>query len=182
MAKRVGGPLFGPPIPDAPGPSRPLMRYMEIVRPLHERPVEVTLVSLRWRAMNVHWVPALKRTLPCPGAGCEHCQEIGVAWYAWCVAVCHRSTRLIIVEATERAWEWGPNDVCDLDSVVRGKGVRLRRKTRSPTGPVLIDSIEPKWGESQIPPPMDPKPLLLRLWGYTEANPMTSNPSVNPQG
>lgn len=169
MSDRRGGPLSGPPIPDTPGPRRATIPFIEVVRPTFERPVEATLVSLRWRGFSVHWVNDLHRLVPCPGAGCAFCPKIGAAWYAWSVAVAHGSRRLILVECTEGGWEYGPSDVCDLDSVVRGKGVRLRRKNKSKTAPVLISSIPADWGESQLPPAMDPKPLLLRLWGYTEA-------------
>ncbi len=168
MNKRGQDNIVGRPIPDVPGPRRSELPWIEIVRPTWERPVEATLLSLRWRAFEIHWDKNLGRTVPCPGEGCALCKEIGLHWYAWAVAVNHRGKRLCIVEVTHKGWLWGPQALCDQEAVVRGLGIRLRRKTKSRTAAVIVESIPPEFSSSVLPPPMDPKPLLLRLWGYVE--------------
>ena len=87
---RRGQAITGPPIPDAPPPQRSKLPWVEIVRPTWEKPVAATIVSRHWRCFYTHWIKAEKQTLPCTGAGCEHCKVIGKHWYAFAVALTRR--------------------------------------------------------------------------------------------
>ena len=170
MPQKPGRIITGPPLPDAPGPRRSVLPWLEVVRPEWPKPVLATLISLRWRCLDIHWIPEESRSTPCIGAGCTLCPKIGSHWYAWAVALTHGTKRVCIVEVTEKGWEWGPPALCDQDATVRGLGISLTRKNKSRTAGIVVKSIPPEYPTSQLPPPMDPKPFLLRMWGYVETD------------
>lgn len=172
MAKADKPTVTGPPIPSAPGPPRSGLPWIEILRPTWEKPLEATILSLRWACFRIHWLHEKQRTFPCTGPGCKLCKEIGSHWYAWAVAVLHGRKRLCLIEVPEKGWVWGPQALCDEEAVIRGQGIRLERKNKSRCAGVIVKSIPPEFSTSVLPPPMEAKPLLLRLWNYVE------NPSI----
>lgn len=104
------------------------------------------------------------RTQPCLGDLCTICSpEVRRTWHGWLLGYDPSRRQTYIVELPA-----GPAMALtkwrEERGSLRGCSIELRRKNGKVNGPVQVGTAGPKIDLSLLPPCLDLKPMLLRMW------------------
>jgi hypothetical protein len=135
-----------------------------VLNPSPGKPVTGFPLASTITGVYVHWIG---RTVPCVGSeGCTHCQAGGVRrWKGYLPVTDATGTQRAILEFSQGAANKLTHLVNDGLQLLQ-VGLTLRRKGRRPNGEMTVEVNKEQARPKRTPRGFDPKPTLLRLWGF----------------
>lgn len=107
------------------------------------------------------------RTMPCTGKSCPACRDgFNPRWYGFLGIWSPKTDRLGILEITEAASD-EVDRYYDRHKTLRGAQIKVSRQGNRPNGRVLADLTTGTIDPERLPPAIDIKATLLRMWELT---------------
>ena len=141
-------------------------RFVRICCPRTKAGVHALLIAPRVTGVWTHYCD--NRTVPCAGLHCGICRDgHKPRWkgYIPCLEFPGRAVKLL--EMTENAYQQLEALAKDRPTY-RGLGVKVFRRHDRACAAMDVELVDHKY-QHELPPPFDPVPILLRLWGIRVA-------------